>query len=90
MDDTPKSIAEAYASPDVDDWKEAVHDEMDLILSNVTWKLIDRPYGCKPVGCKRVFKKKLKPDGPARQPAGPPCRRGGGGWHGSIGGPTRE
>ena len=49
VDDTPKSIAEAYASPDVDDWKEAVHNEMDSILSNGTWELT-RPYGCKPVG----------------------------------------
>ena len=63
VDDTPKTIAEAYASPDVDDWKEAVHNEMDSILSNGTWELTDRPYGCKPVGCKWVFKKKLKPDG---------------------------
>jgi hypothetical protein len=36
---------------------------MDLIISNETWELIDRPYGCKPVGCKWVFKKKLRPDG---------------------------
>ena len=39
VDDTPTSIAEAYASPDADDWKEAVHNEMDLILSNGTWEL---------------------------------------------------
>jgi hypothetical protein len=36
---------------------------MDSILSNETWELVDRSYGCKPVGCKWVFKKKLKPDG---------------------------
>jgi hypothetical protein len=36
---------------------------MDSILSNGTWEVTDRPYGCKPVGCKWVFKKKLKPDG---------------------------
>src|SRR6266508_4264160 len=29
VDDTPKSIAEAYASLDVDNWKEAIHNEMD-------------------------------------------------------------
>jgi hypothetical protein len=63
VDDTPNSIAEAYASPDADDWKEAVHNEMDSILSNGTWELSERPYGCKPVGCKWVFKKKLRPDG---------------------------
>jgi hypothetical protein len=31
VDDTPKSIAEAYASPDADDWKEAIQNEMDSI-----------------------------------------------------------
>ena len=36
---------------------------MDSILSNGTWELTERPYGCKPVGCKWIFKKKLKPDG---------------------------
>ncbi|KAK1626704.1 hypothetical protein QYE76_001019 [Lolium multiflorum] len=63
VDDTPTSIAEAYASPDADDWKEAVHNEMDSILSNGTWELSERPHGCKLVGCKWVFKKKLRPDG---------------------------
>jgi hypothetical protein len=63
MDDTTKTIVETFAYPDVDNWKEVVCTEMDSILSNRTWELIDRPYGCKPVGCKWVFKKKLRPDG---------------------------
>ena len=63
VDNTPTPIAEAYASSDADDWKEAVQSEMDSILSNGTWELTKRPYGCKPVGCKWIFKKKLKPDG---------------------------
>ena len=66
MDNTPTSIAEAYASSDADDWKEAVQSEMDTILSNGTWELTERPYGCKPVGCEWIFKKKLKPDGTCR------------------------
>ena len=37
--------------------------EMDSIMSNGTWEVIERPYGYKPVGCKWVFKKKLRPDG---------------------------
>jgi hypothetical protein len=42
VDDTPTTIAEAFASPDADDWKEAVHNEMDSILSMVRGKsLID-------------------------------------------------
>jgi hypothetical protein len=63
VDDTPTSIIEAYASPDADDWKEAVRSEMDSILSNGTWELSELPFICKPIGCKWVFKKKLKPDG---------------------------
>ena len=63
VDNTPTSIAEAYASSDADDWKEAVQIEMDSILFNGTWELTERPYACKPVGCKWILKKKFKPDG---------------------------
>nr|ABA96226.1 retrotransposon protein, putative, Ty1-copia subclass [Oryza sativa Japonica Group] len=63
VDDTPRTIEEAYSSPDADCWKEAVRSEMDSIMSNGTWEVVERPYGCKPVGCKWVFKKKLRPDG---------------------------
>ena len=52
VDDTPRTISEAYASPDADYWKEAVRSEMDSILANGTWEITDRPYGCKHVGCK--------------------------------------
>ncbi|KAK1698883.1 hypothetical protein QYE76_015580 [Lolium multiflorum] len=63
VDDTPTTISEALASPDADYWKEAVQSEMDSILANGTWELTEHPYGCKPVGCKWVFKKKLRADG---------------------------
>jgi hypothetical protein len=59
VDDTPTSIAEAYTSSDADDWKEVVHNKIDSILSDGIWKLTERPYGCKPVGCKWVFMKRL-------------------------------
>jgi hypothetical protein len=59
MDDTPKTIVEAFASSDVDDCKEAVRNEMDSILSNEIWELVDRPYGCKSVGYKWVLKRSL-------------------------------
>ena len=32
-------------------------------MENNTWILTDLPPGCKPVGCKWIFKKKLRPDG---------------------------
>jgi hypothetical protein len=63
VDDTPKTLAEAYASPNAERWKEAVHNEMESILTNGTWEICDLPVGCKPMGCKWIFKKKLKPDG---------------------------
>ena len=55
VDDTPTTIAEAYTSQDADDWKKVVQSEMDSILSNSTWELTERPYGCKHVDCKWVF-----------------------------------
>jgi hypothetical protein len=63
VDDTHKTIEEAYSSLDTDLWKEVVQSEIDSIMSNGTWEVVDRPYGCKHVGCKWVFKKKLRPDG---------------------------
>jgi hypothetical protein len=63
VDDTHKIIVEAFVSPDTDDWKEVVRNEMNSILSNRTWELVDQPYGYKPMGCKWVFKKKFMPDG---------------------------
>jgi hypothetical protein len=32
-------------------------------MSNGTWEVVSRPYECKPIGCKWVFKKKLRSDG---------------------------
>jgi hypothetical protein len=58
VDDTPRTIEEAYSSLDADYWKEAIKSELDLIMSNGTWEVVSRPYGCK-----WVFKKKLRPDG---------------------------
>ena len=52
VEDTPTTISEAYSSPDADLWKEAVRSEMDSIMSNSTWEVVERPYGCKPIGSK--------------------------------------
>jgi hypothetical protein len=63
VDDTPSTIEEAYSSLDADFWKESIRSEVDSIMSNATWEVVERPYGCKPIGSKWVFKKKLRPDG---------------------------
>jgi hypothetical protein len=36
---------------------------MESIITNGPWEICDLPVGCKPVGCKWVFKIKMKPDG---------------------------
>ncbi|GKC33800.1 zinc finger, CCHC-type containing protein [Tanacetum coccineum] len=50
-------------SQDVTFYKEEINDEMDSIMGNNTWVFPDLPPGCKPLGCKWIFKRKLKVDG---------------------------
>ena len=40
-----------------------ITDEMDSILSNNTWVLVDLPHGSKPIGCKWVFRNKYNTNG---------------------------
>ncbi|GKG09090.1 zinc finger, CCHC-type containing protein, partial [Tanacetum coccineum] len=42
--------------------KEAIDDEIGSIIENNTWVLSDLPSGCKPLGCKWIFKRKMKVD----------------------------
>nr|CAN83010.1 hypothetical protein VITISV_010102 [Vitis vinifera] len=51
------------ASRDAAFWKEAINDEMDSIMSNQTWELVDLPPGSKPIRCKWVFRRKYHIDG---------------------------
>ncbi|KAL0399984.1 UNVERIFIED_CONTAM: hypothetical protein Sradi_2341700 [Sesamum radiatum] len=63
IEDDPVTFKDAMASPEAKQWKEAVKSEMHSIDSNEKWKLVDLPSGCTNIGCKWIFKKKLKPDG---------------------------
>ena len=63
IEDDPKTFSDAMKSQDVSFWKEAINDEMDSIMGNNTWVLIDLPPGCKPLGSKWIFKRKMKVDG---------------------------
>ncbi|XP_074300561.1 uncharacterized protein LOC141631838 [Silene latifolia] len=63
IDEDPRTFDEVMRSHDSSFWKEAVNDEMDSIMGNNTWVLADLPRGCKPLGCKWIFKKKMKVDG---------------------------
>ena len=62
-DDDPKTYSEAMVSRDSTFWKEAINDEMDSIMSNNTWVLVDLPLGSKAIGCKWVFRRKHRTDG---------------------------
>nr|GEZ49197.1 calcineurin B-like protein 4 [Tanacetum cinerariifolium] len=44
-------------------WNEAIKSEIDFILQNHTLELVDLLSGCKPLGYKWIFKKKMKADG---------------------------
>ncbi|GKD06185.1 zinc finger, CCHC-type containing protein, partial [Tanacetum coccineum] len=63
VEDDPKTFDEAMKSQDVAFWKEAINDEMDSIMGNNTWVLTDLPPGYRPLGCKWIYKRKLKVDG---------------------------
>ncbi|GJS12102.1 zinc finger, CCHC-type containing protein [Tanacetum coccineum] len=65
--DDPKIFVEAMKSRDVAFWKEAINDEMNFIMDNNTWVLADLSPGCKPLGCKWIFKRKLKVDGTVKK-----------------------
>ena len=44
-------------------WKEAINDEVESILQNHMWELVDLPPSSKPLGYKWIFQKKMKADG---------------------------
>ncbi|KAD6118818.1 hypothetical protein E3N88_10089 [Mikania micrantha] len=59
----PQTYREAVTSLEGPQWKEAIKNEIDSILQNHTWELVDLPPGCKPLGYRRIFKRKMKADG---------------------------
>lgn len=63
VESDPLTFGEAMKSQDCAFWKEAIQDEMDSIMGNDTWILADLPPGSKAIGCKWIFKKKMKVDG---------------------------
>lgn len=49
VNDTPRIIGKTYSSSDANLWKEAVRSEMNSIMFNGTWEVVECPYKCKPV-----------------------------------------
>ena len=63
LENEPQTFREAMASSDLSFLKEAVNSEIDSILNNHTWELVDLPPGNKPLGSKWIFKRQMKVDG---------------------------
>ncbi|KAL0404059.1 UNVERIFIED_CONTAM: Retrovirus-related Pol polyprotein from transposon TNT 1-94 [Sesamum radiatum] len=55
VENDPKTYTEAITSIDSSFWKEAIRNELDSIMLNHTWDLVDLPIGSKPIKCKWVF-----------------------------------
>ena len=58
IENEPSSYSEAISSPNTILWKEAIKIELDSILKNQTWELVDLSSGAKPIGYKCFFKRK--------------------------------
>ena len=63
VENEPTSYREAVNSSKGQQWREAIKSEIESILQNHTWELMDLPLGCKPLGYKWIFKKKMKANG---------------------------
>ncbi|GJU48249.1 zinc finger, CCHC-type containing protein [Tanacetum coccineum] len=63
IEEDPRTYDEAMQSRDAAFWKEAIDEEIGSIMENNTLVLYDLPPGCKPLGCKWIFKRKMKVDG---------------------------
>lgn len=59
----PKSVGDALSRPDKELWRKAINAEIQSIMDNKTWCLVDPPKGIKPIGSKWILQKKFHPDG---------------------------
>ncbi|GAX82770.1 hypothetical protein CEUSTIGMA_g10196.t1 [Chlamydomonas eustigma] len=59
----PDTMTEAMDSPQAEEWRLAMTEEMASLMKNGTWKLVDCPLGVTPVPVKWVFKVKRDSSG---------------------------
>ena len=58
--DDLRSYKEGMTSYDALLWKKAINSEIESIMHNHTWEIVDLPRDAKTISCKWIFKKKLK------------------------------
>lgn len=63
VEEDSKTFGEVMKSHDSTFRKEAVKYEMDSIIGNNTWVLANLPPGYTPLGCKWIFKRKIRING---------------------------
>lgn len=63
LESEPQNYQEAVNSSEGPQWKEAIESEIDSILQNYTWELVNLPPRSKPLGYKWIFKRKMKANG---------------------------
>lgn len=59
----PKSYADVLNAPDSDKWKDVIEEEMESLIMNETWSLVELPANRRAIGNRWVFKIKSHPDG---------------------------
>ncbi|GJY34808.1 retrotransposon protein, putative, ty1-copia subclass [Tanacetum coccineum] len=59
----PTSYKAAMLDSESNKWIDAMNAEMQSMMDNMVWVLVDLPPGCKTVGSKWIFKKKTDMDG---------------------------
>ena len=62
LEGEPQTFKEVVNSTESLMWKEVIKSEIDSILHNHNWELVDLPPSCKPLSSKCVFKRKRKVD----------------------------
>lgn len=63
VESLPTTVEEARAAPDAEHWETAMKDELESLIKNDTWTLVERPSDRKPIKNKWVFRVKTKPEG---------------------------
>ncbi|KAK8685120.1 hypothetical protein V6N13_041128 [Hibiscus sabdariffa] len=63
LEDEPQTYNDAIRSPEGTLWKDAIKSEIESIMQNHTWELMDLPPGIKRLSSKWIFKRKMKADG---------------------------
>ncbi|GJQ98100.1 putative retrotransposon ty1-copia subclass protein [Tanacetum coccineum] len=59
----PANYKAAMLDPESKKWVDAMNAEMQSMIDNMVWVLVDLPPNCKTVGSKWIFKKKTDMDG---------------------------